>query len=106
MDNKILYGDPESDPITNPNASKKINLSEEVSLGEIYGNAVSITSEPIITGSNILGDDIDFQTEISPIANIDGAAAASPSSGFAQQTLDIVKTDNTTEQKIFLTKST
>jgi len=89
MDNKILYSDPESDPITNPNASKKINLSEEVSLGEIYGNAVSITSEPIITGSNILGDDIDFQSELPPMADIDGAAAGSPSSGFSQISVTI-----------------
>ena len=43
MDNELIYGDPESDPITNPNASDKVNNEEEVSLAEIYSNATLIT---------------------------------------------------------------
>ena len=56
MDNELLYGDPEGDPITNPNALAKINSSEEASVSEIYSNATSITSEPIIPGG-----DVDFE---------------------------------------------
>ena len=56
MDNELLYGDPEGDPITNPNALAKINSSEETSVSEIYSNATSITSEPIIPGG-----DVDFE---------------------------------------------
>ena len=100
MDNELLYGDPEGDPITNPNASKRINVSEEDSLAEIYSNATSLTSEPIIQGG-----DVNFESTLSPVANINGAAAGSSASGFSQQTLDIVKSDNTAGQKIFLTKS-
>ena len=47
MDNELLYGDPESDPITNPNVFDKVNNKEEVSLAEIYSNATLITSELI-----------------------------------------------------------
>ena len=57
MDNELLYGDPESDPITNPNVVSKINANEEASVSQIYSNATSITSEPIIPGG-----DINFQS--------------------------------------------
>tara|TARA_R110002012_G_scaffold319511_2_gene540447 strand:+ start:611 stop:922 length:312 start_codon:yes stop_codon:yes gene_type:complete len=102
MDNELIYGDPEGDPITNPNASDKVNNEEEISLAEIYSNATLITSEPIIPG-----EAFDLETTLAPTANIDGAAAGASSglSGFSQQTLDIVKSDNTAGQKIFLTKS-
>jgi hypothetical protein len=102
MDNELIYGDPESDPITNPNASDKVNNEEEVSLAEIYSNATLITSEPIIPG-----EEVNFETKLPPVADINGAASGTSSglSGFSQQTLDIVKSDNTAGQKIFLTKS-
>lgn len=100
MDNELLYGDPEGDPITNTNARIKINSSEEVAVDEIYSNATSITSEPIIPGG-----DVNFESTLPPVADINGAAASSSSAGFSQQTLDIVKSDNTAGQKIFLTKS-
>ena len=100
MDNELLYGDPEGDPITKPDISKRINVNEEVSLGEIYSNATSLTSEPIIPAG-----DIEFESELSKVADIDGAAAGSASSGFSRETLDIVQSNNTAGQRIFLTKS-
>jgi len=100
MDNELTYGDPESDPITNQNARGKINSSEEASVSQIYSNATSITSEPLISGG-----DVNFESEIAPVADIDGAAGGSSLSGFSEQTLDIVNPDNTAGQKIFLTKS-
>tara|TARA_R100001509_G_C4856481_1_gene211901 strand:+ start:486 stop:803 length:318 start_codon:yes stop_codon:yes gene_type:complete len=104
MDNELIYGDPGADPITNPNASDKINNEEEVSLAEIYANATLITSEPIIPG-----EAFNLETTLAPTADVNGAAAGKSSSsklsGFSQQTLDIVKSDNTAGQKIFLTKS-
>lgn len=100
MDNELLYGDPEGDPITKPDISRRINVNEEVSLGEIYSNATSLTSEPIIPAG-----DIEFESELSKVADIDGAAAGSASSGFSQETLDIVQSNNTAGQRIFLTKS-
>jgi hypothetical protein len=78
MDNELIYGDPESDPITNPNASDKVNNEEEVSLAEIYSNATLITSEPIIPG-----EVFDLETTLAPTANIDGAAAGGSTSGLS-----------------------
>ena len=93
MDEQTLYGDPENDPITQPNPSNVIDTSEEVSLSQIYANAVLITEQPVTPGDSF---EINTEEASGPVSN---------SSDFAQQTLDIVKTDNTTEQKIFLTKS-
>lgn len=78
MDNELIYGDPESDPITNPNASDKVNNEEEVSLAEIYSNATLITSEPIIPGETF-----NLETTLAPTANIDGAAAGGSTSGLS-----------------------
>jgi len=78
MDNELIYGDPGADPITNPNASNKVNNEEEVSLAEIYANATSITSEPIIPGG-----DVNFESTLPPVADINGAAAGSPTSGIS-----------------------
>ena len=100
MDNELLYGDPEGDPITKPDAPKRINVSEEAGLGEIYSNATSLTSEPIIPGG-----DVNFESTLPPVADINGASAASSSSGFSQETLDVVQSNNTAGQRIFLTKS-
>tara|TARA_R100000388_G_scaffold53918_2_gene39970 strand:- start:1550 stop:2092 length:543 start_codon:yes stop_codon:yes gene_type:complete len=72
MDNELLYGDPKSDPITNPNAPAKINSSEEASVSEIYSNATSITSEPIIPGG-----DVDFELTLASEGDVDGAASGS-----------------------------
>ena len=99
MDNELIYGNPGDDPITNPNASDKVNNEEEVSLAEIYANATLITSEPIIPG-----EAFNLETTLAPTADVNGAASGRTSSGFSQQTLDIVKSDNTAGQKIFLTK--
>jgi hypothetical protein len=81
MDNELLYGDPESDPITNPNAVSKINANDEAALGQIYSNATSLTSEPIIPGA-----EVDFETTLQKTADINGAAAGASSglSGFSQ----------------------
>ena len=100
MDNELLYGDPEGDPITKLDASKRTNVSEEAALGEIYSNATSLTSETIIPGG-----DVNFESIVPPVADINGAKSGSLSSGFSEQTLDIVNSDNTAGQKIFLTKS-
>jgi len=76
MDNELLYGNPEGDPITKPDVSERINASEEVSLGEIYSNATSLTSEPIIPAG-----DVNFESELPAIADVNGAAAGAPTSG-------------------------
>lgn len=105
MDDELIYGDPESDPITSPNASNRVNNTEELSAAEIYANATQITSQPVIPGEEI---NFDYETKRPPTADINGAFAGRSSgstSGFSQQTLDIVKSDNTADQKIFLTKS-
>ena len=72
MDNELLYGDPERDPITNPNVVGKINVNEEASVSQIYSNATSITSEPIIPGG-----DINFQSMLPLVGDIDGASTGS-----------------------------
>jgi len=69
MDNELLYGDPEDDPITNSNAPEKTKVDE------IYSNATSITSEPIIPG-----EDVNFESTLPPTADINGAAAGGSSS--------------------------
>ena len=106
MDDELIYGDPESDPITSPNASNRVNNTEELSAAEIYANATQITSQPVIPGEEM---NFDYETKRPPTADINGASsgrsAGSKLSGFSQQTLDIVKSDNTADQKIFLTKS-
>tara|TARA_Y100000114_G_C11740548_1_gene318710 strand:+ start:1089 stop:1649 length:561 start_codon:yes stop_codon:yes gene_type:complete len=78
MDNELLYGDPEGDPITKPDAPKRTNVSEEAALGEIYSNATSLTSEPIIPGG-----DVNFESTLPPVADINGAAAGSSTSGIS-----------------------
>tara|TARA_R110002020_G_scaffold155804_2_gene337117 strand:+ start:262 stop:564 length:303 start_codon:yes stop_codon:yes gene_type:complete len=95
MDNELLYGDPEGDPITKPDVSRRINVDEEVSLGEIYSNATSLTSEPIIPAG-----DIEFESELSKVADINGAAAGSPSSGFSQTEVTICINGTPTTGKI------
>ena len=75
MDNELLYGDPENDPITNSNAPEKTKVDEEAALKEIYSNATSITSEPIIPG-----EDVNFESTLPPTADINGAAAGGSSS--------------------------
>jgi len=72
MDNELLYGDPEGDPITNLNARGKVNSSEEASVSQIYSNATSITSEPIIPGGNV-----NFESTLPFMGNIDGATSGS-----------------------------
>ena len=106
MDDELIYGDPESDPITSLNVSDRVNNTEELSTAEIYANATQITSQPVIPGEEL---NFDYETKLPPTADVNGAAAGKSSgsklSGFSQQTLDIVKSDNTAGQKIFLTKS-
>ena len=106
MDDELIYGDPESDPITSLNVSDRINNTEELSTAEIYANATQITSQPVIPGEEL---NFDYETKLPPTADINGASSGGSSgsklSGFSQQTLDIVKSDNTAGQKIFLTKS-
>jgi hypothetical protein len=65
MDNKSIYGDPEGDPITNPNAVGKVNVNEEVSTSQIYSNATSITPEPII-----LGEDFEFESTLPAVGDV------------------------------------
>lgn len=76
MDNELIYGDPESDPITTPNVSNRINNTEESSTAEIYANATQITSEPIIPGR-----EFNYETTLSPTADVNGAASGGSTSG-------------------------
>tara|TARA_R100001129_G_scaffold164897_1_gene131265 strand:- start:974 stop:1291 length:318 start_codon:yes stop_codon:yes gene_type:complete len=100
MDDELLYGDPEGDPITKPDISRRINVDEEVSLGDIslsdiYLNATSLTSEPVVPAG-----DIEFESELSKVADIDGAAAGSASSGFSETEVTICINGTPTTGKI------
>jgi hypothetical protein len=99
MDDETKYGFQSSDAISSKNPSVRIQAEEETAVADIFLKASTIDVQPLLAGS----DDEFTIRNVLPPANVE---SSSSSSSFSAETLDVVNTNNTAGQRIFLTKAT